>query len=196
MIKISQAIIVEGKYDKIKLSSIFDATIIETNGFRIFKNAEQLQMLRILAEKTGLIIVTDSDTAGFKIRRFIGSAIDKSKIINVYIPDIYGKEKRKIKPSAEGKLGVEGVNKDIILKAFENAGVIYAEKNEKRREITKIDLFEDGLTGGQDSSIKREALLRQLNLPERLTTNSMLPILNTMLNYDEYKSIINKINEK
>lgn len=193
MIKIKQAIVVEGKYDKIKISSIFDATIIQTNGFQIFKEKEKLNLLRILSEKTGLIILTDSDTAGFQIRRYIGGATQKNNIINVYIPDVFGKEKRKVKPSAQGKIGVEGIEKQLIIEAFEKAGILYQENNVERKEITKLHFFEDGLTGGENSVKKRAKLLKELNLPQLLTTNSMLSILNTLLDYDEYKEIIENL---
>lgn len=193
MIKIKQAIVVEGKYDKIKLSSIFDATIIQTNGFQIFKEKETLNLLRILSEKTGLIILTDSDTAGFQIRRYIGGATQKQNIINVYIPDVFGKEKRKAKASAQGKIGVEGIEKEFIIQAFEKAGVLYQENSVLRKQITKIDFFEDGLTGAQNSTKKRAELLKKLNLPELLSTNAMLSILNTLIDYDEYKKIIENL---
>ena len=142
MIKIEQAIIVEGKYDKIKLSSIVNAVIIVTNGFGIFKDEEKLELIRYYARKTGIIILTDSDSAGFQIRNHIKGAVKNGKIYNVYIPDIMGKEKRKVKPSAEGKLGVEGVEKKIILKAFENAGITASESSDNSiPEITKTDLY-------------------------------------------------------
>lgn len=193
MIKIKQAIVVEGKYDKIKLSSIFDATIIQTNGFQIFKEKETLNLLRILSEKTGLIILTDSDTAGFQIRRYIGGATQKQNIINVYIPDVFGKEKRKTKASAQGKIGVEGIEKEFIIEAFEKAGVLYQENSVLRKQITKIDFFEDGLTGAQNSTKKRAKLLKKLNLPELLSANAMLSILNTLIDYDEYKKMIENL---
>lgn len=193
MIRVKQAVVVEGKYDKIKLSSIIDATIIETDGFKIFKDKEKLELLRLLAKKTGLIVLTDSDGAGFKIRSYIGGSIPKEQIINVYIPDIYGKEKRKEKPSAEGKLGVEGISAEFIREAFIRAGVLCDEGAKKKEEITKIHLYEDGFTGTDNSADKRRKLLKAFNLPERLSTNSMLTILNTMLSYDEYKAVADSL---
>lgn len=193
MIKLKQAVIVEGKYDKIKLSSIIDAVIIVTNGFGIFKDKEKLALIRFYAESTGIIILTDSDRAGFIIRNHIKGAVKNGKIYNVYIPDIMGKEKRKEKFSAEGKLGVEGMNKDIILKAFEKAGITsdYIEKNSDN-VITKTDLFMLGLTGGNQSSILRRKLLEYMNLPSLLSTNSMLEVLNTITDINNLRKIVNE----
>lgn len=192
MIKLEQAVIVEGKYDKIKLSSIIDAVIITTNGFNIFKDKEKLELIRYYAEKTGIIIMTDSDSAGFTIRNHIKGAVKKGTIINVYIPDIMGKEKRKLKPSAEGKLGVEGVEKKIILEALEKAGVT-ASAGEEREKITKTDLFTLGLSGGKNSSELRKKLLEYLKLPSLLSPNSMLEVLNTMLSLEELEEIMCRI---
>ena len=197
MIKIEQAIIVEGKYDKIKLSSIVNAVIIVTNGFGIFKDEEKLELIIYYARKTGIIILTDSDSAGFQIRNHIKGAVKNGKIYNVYIPDIMGKEKRKVKPSAEGKLGVEGVEKKIILKAFENAGITASESSDNSiPEITKTDLYMLGLSGGNNSSILRKKLLAYLKLPSLLSANSMLEVLNTMMSYDELKEIMDKIQSR
>ncbi|MGN1085702.1 MAG: toprim domain-containing protein [Porcipelethomonas sp.] len=192
MIKLEQAVIVEGKYDKIKLSSIIDAVIITTNGFNIFKDTEKLELIRYYAEKTGIIIMTDSDSAGFIIRNHIKGAVKKGTIINVYIPDIMGKEKRKLKPSAEGKLGVEGVEKKIILEALEKAGVT-ASAGEEREKITKTDLFTLGLSGGKNSSDLRKKLLEYLKLPSLLSPNSMLEVLNTMMSPEELEEIMCRI---
>lgn len=192
MIRLEQAVIVEGKYDKIKLSSIIDAVIITTNGFNIFKDTEKLELIRYYAEKTGIIIMTDSDSAGFTIRNHIKGAVRKGTIINVYIPDIMGKEKRKIKPSAEGKLGVEGVEKKIILEALEKAGVT-ASAAVKRKKITKTDLFTLGLSGGKNSSDLRKKLLEYLKLPSLLSPNSMLEVINTMLSLEELEQIMCRI---
>lgn len=187
MISLEQAIIVEGKYDKIKLSSIIDSVIIPTNGFSIFKDKEKREVIRFYAERKGIIIFTDSDTAGFKIRNYIKSFIKNANITNVYIPDIFGKEKRKISPSKEGKLGVEGVSQEIIIDAFNKAGVLLAEKSDNTEKITHMDLYEDGFSGAPHSSIKRKLLLRKYDLPELLTTKSMLEILNCMISKQDYK---------
>lgn len=192
MIKLEQAVIVEGKYDKIKLSSIIDAVIIQTNGFSIFKDKEKLELIRYYAEKTGIIIMTDSDSAGFLIRSHIKGAVRNGKVINVYIPDIMGKEKRKLKPSAEGKLGVEGVEKKVILEALQKAGVTASTSPDKEK-ITKTDLFSLGLSGGKNSSEKRKALLEYLKLPSLLSPNSMLEVLNTMLTLEELEEIMSRI---
>ena len=194
MIRVEQAVIVEGKYDKIKLSSIIDAVIIQTNGFKIFKDEQKRDLIRYYASKKGIIILTDSDSAGFKIRNYVKGIVKDGKIINVYIPDVFGKEKRKIAPSKEGKLGVEGIEKDIIIEALNKAGVLIEESKAKTDLITKMDLYEDGLTGGQNSSYKRQKLLHELDLPELLTTGAMLDILNTMFDKKGYKDIIKKIN--
>lgn len=192
MIKIKEAVIVEGKYDKIKLSSIINAVIIPTNGFNIFKNKETVELVKFYAEHTGIIIMTDSDAAGFKIRSYIKSVVKNGRIINVYIPDVFGKEKRKTKPSAEGKLGVEGISKDLIIEAFEKAGVA-ASANSAKGNITKADLFEYGLTGGNNSSAYRKVILKALGLPGMLSANGMLEVINTMMNKEEFEKIIDSV---
>ena len=191
MIKIDKVIIVEGRYDKIKLSSMIDGIIIETEGFGIFKDKDKQKLIRKLAETKGIAILTDSDSAGFVIRNFITSIVPKEYITNVYIPDIYGKEKRKDSPSKEGKLGVEGVSAEILKEAFKKAGigVSQCETNE-RKKITLNDFFDDGLTGDTQSKRKRTDLLKKLDLPERMSTKAMLDILNTFITYDEYKKLV------
>ena len=196
MIKINEAIVVEGKYDKIKLSSIVDGLIIETNGFRIFKDKEKINLLRNLAKKRGILIFTDSDSAGFLIRNYISSIIPKENIKHAYIPDIYGKEKRKYNYSKEGKLGVEGIPKKIIEKSLKDAGVIFKETElvkKNKREITKIDLYDYGLSGRDKSSELRKAFLKQLNLPEHLSVNSLVKVLNCSLTYEEFEIEIKKL---
>lgn len=185
MIHISQAIVVEGKYDKIKLSSILDAVILVTNGFQIFHDAEKMALIRYYAKTTGVIVLTDSDTAGFKIRGYLKGAIHDGTIYHVYIPDIYGKERRKEKPSAEGKLGVEGIDKARLLEAFEKAGIFAAEAPEKEDPITRYDFYEMGLSGGVDSKARRKALQKQLGLPDLLSAASLLEVLNTMMTKSE-----------
>ena len=186
MIKIKEAVIVEGKYDKIKLSSLIDGLIIETGGFQIFSDREKIELLRRLADTRGLLILTDSDSAGFLIRNHIQSCIPKEKIRHAYIPDLYGKEKRKLHPSKEGKLGVEGIDPEILLESIR--------RSEEKRKITKLDLYEDGFSGGADSSKKRQVLLRELGLPERLTAKALVPVLNSLVNYEEYQKVVKKIN--
>lgn len=193
MIKINQAVIVEGRYDKIKLSSILDTVIIETNGFGIFKDKEKQALIRLLAAKRGIIVLTDSDGAGFKIRSFISGIVPPDRVTHVYTPDIFGKERRKERPSKEGKLGVEGIDTKILLEALKKSGVT-AEEGEKaetpKRLITAADFYEDGLSGGENSSFKRKQLTDKLKLPERISTSSLIKILNISLSYDEYKAIV------
>ncbi len=196
MIKIRQAVIVEGKYDKIKLSGIIDAPIIQTDGFGIFKDKELQLLIRKLAEKRGILVLTDSDSAGFKIRSFIGSTVEQKNIKHAYIPDIFGKESRKTEPSKEGKIGVEGVSEDIIIKALENAGVLCESTPEPERPITKLDLYELGFTGGQDSSAKRAALLKYYSFPSRLSANSLIKVLNCVTTYDRFKEDVREIEKE
>lgn len=193
MIKINQAIIVEGKYDKIRLSSVIDGLIIETNGFSVFKDKEKQRLIRRLADEKGILIMTDSDSAGFKIRSFLGGSIPKDKIFHAYIPDIFGKEKRKTEYSKEGKIGVEGVSTQVITEALERAGVLYESREETdRREITNIDLYEYGLSGTPDCKQRKEKLLRYLDLPVRLSTSSLVRLLNTFMTYDDFISSVEK----
>lgn len=196
MIKINQAVIVEGKYDKIKLSGIIDAPIIQTDGFGIFKDKELQRLIRMLAEKRGLLVLTDSDSAGFKIRSFIGSTVDKKYIKNAYIPDIFGKERRKTEPSKEGKLGVEGVSEEVIMQALANAGVLYENSAEPERPITKLDLYQFGFTGGENSANKRALLLKKYALPSRLTTNSLVTVLNCITTYETFVKDVEEIEKE
>lgn len=191
MIKINEIVVVEGKYDKIKLSSIIDGVVIDTEGFGIFKNKDKQKLLRTLAEKKGLLVLTDSDSAGFLIRNFISSIVPNEYIVNAYIPDLYGKEKRKETASKEGKLGVEGVPSEIIIEALKKAGV-NCEKSENyvQRKVTNLDLFDDGLNGTADSKNARLKLLSYLGLPERLSTKGLLEVINSIMTYDEYKTAV------
>ncbi len=193
MIHLNEAVIVEGKYDKIKLSSIIDAVIIQTNGFSVFKDKEKMAIIRYYAQKTGIIILTDSDTAGFKIRNYLKGSIKNGRIYNVYSPDILGKEKRKTAPSKEGKLGVEGIDIKLLIEAFEKAGITASEVNMNADPVTRIDLFELGLTGGNNSSEKRKMILKELQLPELLTTTGMLDIINTMMKREEFIAFANNV---
>jgi ribonuclease M5 len=183
-----QAVIVEGKYDKAKLANIIDAPIITVDGFGLFKNAEKLALIRYFAEKTGIIILTDSDRAGFKIRGYIKGAVLKGEIIDVYIPDIYGKERRKVSPGKEGKLGVEGVPDEVLIEAFAKAGISDkpADSDNRTEKITKADLAAAGLSGGNNSAEKRRELQKELCLPEHLSANGLLDILNVMMSRDDF----------
>ena len=194
-LKIREAVVVEGKYDKIKLSSLIDGIIIVTNGFQIFHNKKQMELLRRLADTRGLLVLTDSDGAGFQIRHYLTGSIDPAKIKHAYIPDILGKERRKEKPSSEGKLGVEGIPIQILKEAILRAGISCGESNIPQgssRPITKLDLFETGLTGREDSAIRRRTFLKSLGLPEHLSANAMLPVLNSMMEYGEFLQKIKK----
>lgn len=183
MIKLKSPVIVEGKYDKITLENVIDALIIPTNGFAIFKDTEKCRMIRTLAEKFGVIVVTDSDSAGNMIRAHIKNIVGDSEIINVYIPQIKGKEKRKSHLSCEGFLGVEGMSKETLENAFAKMGVRVQNNG---RKITKTDLFLRGLSGGENSKEKRQELLKKLELPANLSANALLDVLNVILTYEEF----------
>lgn len=193
MIRLKQAVIVEGKYDKIRLEALLDATIIQTDGFAIFKDKEKQALIRRLAEKNGILILTDSDSAGFKIRNFLGGSVAQDKVFHAYIPDVFGKERRKDKAGKEGKIGVEGMETEALVQALTKAGVLFDEATEPSRKIEMIDLFEDGLSGGENSGAKKAALLKMLCLPERLSTKQLLQLLNTFMSYEEYKEAVGRI---
>lgn len=190
MIKIQQAVIVEGKYDKIKLASVLDTLIIETDGFQIFKDKEKLALIRLIANEKGLVILTDSDSAGFLIRSYIGGSVPADKVIHAYIPDVFGKEKRKTAPSKEGKLGVEGMSRQALLTALEQAGVTCDTAEKKTPKITKLDLYEDGFSGTANSRQRKAQFLRYLNLPQRLSSNALVDLLNAFMEKEEYKAHI------
>lgn len=192
MIKIKEAVIVEGKYDKIKLSNILDAFIVETNGFQIYKDKSRRDFIKRLADERGIIVLTDSDHSGFQLRNYISLGIPKHKIKHLYIPDIYGKEKRKTEPSKEGKLGVEGMNDKLLVSLFENADVEFSEA-ENKESVTNYDLFAAGISGGANSKEKRKKLLKKLNLPEFLSTNSLLTYLNSSISKDAFFEIIDTL---
>ena len=188
MIQIREAIVVEGRYDANTLRQIVDAPIIETGGFAVFNDKERLALLRAAAEMRGLIVFTDSDGAGFVIRRYLSGAIDPSRVKHAYIPDVYGKERRKAHASKEGKLGVEGMEPATLIDALRRAGATILGETEKPipGEITKTDLYRAGLSGGPDSSGKRKTLLRDLGLPERMSANALLRALNLMMTKEEF----------
>jgi len=192
MLKIKEVIIVEGNYDKSKLASLVDATIIVTDGFLIFKDKKKCELIKSLAKENGAIIFTDSDSAGFKIRNFLKNILKDCKVRHAYIPDIKGREKRKNHHSKEGFLGVEGVSDEIIIKSLENAGFeLYTEQDAKK--ITKTDFYNDGLTGSEDSLVRRDLLKKRLNLPKHLSANMLIDVLNRLYGYDEYKRIIREL---
>lgn len=194
MLKTDKVIVVEGKYDAIRLANIVDAAILRTEGFGVFKDKEKQELLRTLGEKRGLLVLTDGDSAGMLIRNYIRNIVPAEQITDVYVPDLYGKEKRKDKPSKEGKLGVEGIPDDILIEALRKAGVTEegdvrpAASNE--RLITRMDFYRDGLAGGPNSKAKRLALQSALGLPERMTGKQLLRIINMMVSYDEYRALV------
>lgn len=185
MIHTDRAIVVEGKYDKIKLGGLIDGVILCTGGFRIYKDKEMQQMLRALAKKQGLAVLTDSDAAGFQIRSFLRSICGKENIVDVYIPDLYGKERRKQHPSREGKLGVEGIPEAVLLKVLEDASVGVKTALKRADPITKLDLFELGLSGGAQSAVRRAKLMKRLELPEHLSANALVTVLASLYSREE-----------
>ena len=188
MIRIREAIVAEGRYDKNTLSQLVDAPIFETSGFGVMNNRELLSFLREVARRRGLIILTDSDGAGFVIRNYLKGALPKEQVLHAYIPDIFGKERRKRQAGKEGKLGVEGMTPEILLAALRDAGAhIEGETAQAAGEpITKLDLFELGLSGTADSSERRAALKRELSLPEHLSANGLLDALNVLFRREEF----------
>ena len=192
MVKIKEAIVVEGRYDKNTLSQIVDAPIFQTNGFGIHKDKAQLVLLRRVAQTRGLIVFTDSDGAGFVIRNFLKSAIDNQYLKHAYIPDVPGKERRKASPGKEGKLGVEGMTKEVILECLRRAGATFAGEQtaEVVCEITKRDLVELGLSGGKGSAARRTALLKMLDFPAHMSSNAMLQALNVLYTKEELRQLL------
>lgn len=193
---IKEAIIVEGTYDQIRLSNFLDAIVIKTNGFTIFKDKKKIETIKTLAEKTGVVILTDSDSAGFKIRNFVKQSITKGDVKHAYIPDIIGKEKRKTEPSKEGLLGVEGIGEDIILDALKVAGCELdgnIDSNFNIRPITKADLFILGLSGGNESNKKRNALCTALGLPSKISANMLISVLNKLMSYEQLCDWVNNL---
>ena len=198
MVKIKEAIVVEGRYDRNAISQIVEAPIFETNGFGIFKNKEQMALLRTVAQKRGLIVLTDSDGAGFVIRNHLKSAIPGAYLKHAYIPDIAGKEKRKAAPGKEGKLGVEGMCPEVILEALRACGATFDDETQDspRTAITKKDFVELGLSGGTDSSVKRLCVQKALNLPEHMSANALLQALNLLMTADELRNLVTTLEKK
>ena len=194
MVKIKEAILVEGRYDKNTLSQIVDAPILETAGFGIFKDKKQMSLLRKIAQSRGLIVFTDSDGAGFVIRNHVKSAIPAKYLKHAYIPDIQGKERRKSAPGKEGKLGVEGMSPEIILQALQRAGATFSDGTvPTSHRITKQDLMELGLSGGKDSSARRLSLLKKINLPEHMSANAMLQALDLLYTLEELTDLVRSL---
>ncbi|MBQ3554069.1 MAG: DUF4093 domain-containing protein [Clostridia bacterium] len=197
MMKIKEAILVEGKYDKIKLSQIVDTSIICSDGFSIYKDKKMIDLLKQISASSGLIVLTDSDSAGFRIRNFIKNSLEGYPVKHAFIPDIYGKESRKDKPSKEGKLGVEGMEETVLKEALKHCGAtVLGEEKESilpKRVLTKIDFYKKGFSGGTDSAKKRSELLIMLGLPEKMSSNMLLDVLNTFLASGFLEETINSI---
>lgn len=191
MHSVREVIVVEGRYDKNALSQVVDAVIIETSGFGIFNDAEKRKLLQTMAEARGLIVLTDSDGAGFVIRNYIKGCVDPKLVKHAYIPDIYGKERRKSAPSREGKLGVEGMKPQVLLDALIRAGATFDDEENKKTapRISKADMYARGLSGCEGSAEKRAQLIKQLGLPERLTADGLLDVLNATMSREEFLSI-------
>lgn len=196
MLRIREAIVVEGRYDKNTLSQLVDTLILETSGFGIFKDEERMALLRRVAAQRGLIVLTDSDGAGFVIRNYLKGAIPQAQLKHAYIPDILGKERRKARPGKEGKLGVEGMNPAVLAEALRRAGATFLEEEDCRAEcvrLTKADLMALGLAGGADSAERRGALLREMKLPEHMSANALLQVLNTCCTPEELSAALGEI---
>ena len=194
MLRIREAIVVEGRYDKNTLSQLVDGVILETNGFGVFKDKEKLALFRRIAEKRGLILLTDSDGAGFVIRSYLKGAIPPEQVKQAYIPDLFGKEKRKRKPGKEGKLGVEGMSPAVLEAALRQAGATILGEKERRQApaLSKADLYACGLSGGEGSREKRRKLLKKLGLPEHLSPNAMLPVLSALYSREDLLNALEK----
>ena len=197
MVKIKEAILVEGRYDKNTLSQVVDAPILETSGFGIFKDKQMLSLLRRVAKERGLIVFTDSDGAGFVIRNHVKSAIDGKYLKHAYIPDIYGKEKRKSSPGKEGKLGVEGMKPDVIVECLKRAGATFEGEDtaRDRREITKADFVAVGLSGGPGSDQRRRDFMKKRNLPEKMSPNALLQAVNLLYSREEFLAMMENEND-
>ena len=189
--KVKEVIVVEGRYDKNTLSQVVDAVIVELGGFAVFNDKEKQAFLRKLAKERGIILFTDPDGAGFVIRNRVKGNIPEGRVLQAYVPDIYGKEKRKRKGGKEGKLGVEGMKPEILLDALRRAGATIEgeETPAAGARITKADLYAAGLTGGADSKAARQRLLAQLDLPEHLSTNALLEVLNALMTREEFQKL-------
>ncbi len=198
MYKIKEAVIVEGTYDKIRLSGFLDAIVIQTNGFSIFNDKEKIKTINTLAKKTGIVILTDSDAAGFKIRNFVKQSVREGRVLNAYIPEICGKEKRKTAPSKEGLLGVEGVSEKIIIKALYDCGceIDGSVSNEEKKKLTKTDLYRLGLSGGENSREKRTALCNKMGIPSKISPNMLVVLLDRLMSLEQLEELLEQCEEK
>lgn len=207
-IKLRETVIVEGRYDKIKLSELIESPIIETGGFRVFKDKEKQALIRRIAEKRGILIMTDVDSAGFVIRNFLRGIVPEDKLLHAYIPTIKGKEKRKSEASKEGVLGVEGVDREKLLEAIRNSGAHILDRRYEEQsdaasstdylpsEITKLDFFDYGLTGSENAARYREEVLTSLGLPKYLTTNAMIAAVNCLFTKEEFENYLKTMWER
>lgn len=196
MLKIKEAIVVEGRYDQNTLSQLVDTLIIPTQGFGIFKDPEKAALLRRVAQARGIIVLTDSDGAGFVIRNHLKGILPPDQVKHAYIPDLYGKERRKRTPGKEGKLGVEGMRPEVLERSLRAAGATFlgeSVQEETRRHITKLDLYQDGFSGRPDSAARRQALLHRLDLPEHLTAKALPQVLDSLMTYEEYREIVDHL---
>ena len=196
MYHIKETIIVEGVYDKIKLSRFLDAVILPVHGFQVFRSSETIETIKKMADETGIVIFTDSDSAGFKIRNYIKQSLPPDKVKHAYIPDVRGKEKRKTEPGKEGLLGVEGIKDELLLDALKKAGCEIdgsAEAARGGREITKADLYKLGLSGGADSADKRRKLAKTLGIPMKISANMLLDMLNRLVSYEELSELVQNL---
>ena len=192
-LELKETVVVEGKYDKMQLQNVISSPIITLNGFRVFNNKEAQTLIRNVAKTRGILIMTDVDSAGFVLRNFLSGITDKSKVKHCYIPTVYGKERRKAESSKEGKIGVEGINRDELVNAILKSGatIIGEEKRENARDITKLDFFECGLCGMDNSKQNREVVLKHLGLPTYLSANAMISAMNCLFSYDEFNVMLN-----
>lgn len=194
MIHIKQAVIVEGKYDKIHLSQFIDAVIIAVNGFQIFSDKDKQQLIKHYAKTTGIVIMTDSDSAGMMIRGRIKSIAGDAAVFNAYVPEIFGKEGRKAAPSKEGKLGVEGIEPQLIMNALERCGITASDRPEGE-PVTMQDFISDGISGGKNSAEKRRKLLEAIDMPQSLSSKALLEVINSMMTKEEYRSLADRLND-
>lgn len=191
-LELKEAVIVEGRYDKIKLTQILSSPVIDTGGFRLFKDREKQALIRKIAEKRGILVMTDVDSAGFVIRNFLRGIVSSEQIKHAYIPTVIGKESRKAEVSKEGILGVEGIDREALVSAIRNSGVtIIGENTAQKNEITKADFYDFGLSGRDDSAILRKRVLTDLGLPEYLTANAMISAINCLFNKEEFEKYLN-----
>ena len=199
MLKIKEAIIVEGRYDKNSLSQVVDGLILETSGFGVFKDGEKLELIRRLAQRQGIIVLTDSDGAGFVIRNYLKGAIPKNQVKHAYIPDVYGKERRKRKAGKEGKLGVEGMRPEVLEAALRRAGATFLDETgeaaPKRQAITKAELMALGLSGGPGAAERRKELLHRLGLPQHMNSKALLAMLNALHTPDEVAQMVEELEQ-